>query len=409
MYKSEKKEQKEQKEIKIFQDASDINLSDDCPEEKISSTFKSSFRCTECCLVPFLTLKENDNKVTINCINGHFKEMPLNEYFEKGYRKNMNNIQCSDCGLTLEPKKRFKFCAECIKIFCRNCLKKHNNNQITANHETISLKKMDTFCCLHKNRYTNYCEICQKNICEDCFYLHNNHQIVSLKEIKLSKNQVKEFREKLNKENTVINEIVQMFNNAISSIQKKFDDVIKNKRQIIQFKKIIEEIYEAKESNFQIIQNINKLKFNNEFLHLESDMNELDVLFELFNYLNCIDYNIDVPNSLSSANENLNQFNNLVQEESFDNFSKEKIPNNLSENSSNNNEKCIKNNNFIYTKKNKKLFDNYLVKNEEEKNIEKKYNNFEDNVKITGPNKLENIENEKIDYLGFETKNNLYS
>ena len=351
----QKKDSKEQKESKINQDTSDLNLSDDCPEEKITSSFKPSFRCTECCLVPFLTLKENENKVMINCINGHYKELPLNEYLEKGFKKSINNIECSECGIVLEPKKRFKFCAECVKIFCKNCLKKHNNSQITTNHETISLKKMDTFCCLHKNRYTNYCEICHKNICEDCFYLHNNHQVISLKEIKLSKNQVKEFREKLNKENTIINEIVQMFNNAISSIQKKFDDVIKNKRQIIQFKKIIEDIYEAKESNFQIIENMNKLKFNNEYLHLETDMNELDVLFELFNYLNCIDYNIDVPNSFSSTNEKLNELNN-IQEESFENFHKEKmITNSIYIN------KNEKNNTFVYSKKNKELLENYLI------------------------------------------------
>ena len=54
---------------------------------------------------------------------------------------------------------------------------------------------------------------------------------------------------------------MQIFNNAINSIQKKFDDVIKNKREILHFKKLIEDIYETKDSNFQIIENMNnKLK-----------------------------------------------------------------------------------------------------------------------------------------------------
>jgi hypothetical protein len=199
---------------------------------------------------------------------------------------------------------------------------------------------MDTFCCLHKNRYTHYCEVCHKNICEDCFYLHNNHQILSLKEIKLSKNEVKEMREAWNKENSIINELVQMFNNAINSIQKKFDDVIKNKKEILQFKKLIEDIYETKDSNFQIIENMNRLKFNNEYLHLESDMNELDILFELFKYLNCIDYNIDLPNSVNNQNEQTN--NNIMQEESLSSSIRENLKiNDYSDNSGNKNEKFI--------------------------------------------------------------------
>lgn len=97
--------------------------------------------------------------------------------------------------------------------------------------------------------------------------------------------------------------------------------MIKNKREILHFKKLIEDIYETKDSNFQIIENMNRLKFNNEYLHLESDMNELDVLFELFKYLNCIDYNIDLPNSIYDQNEQIN--NNIIQEESLSNSIKE--------------------------------------------------------------------------------------
>ena len=100
----------------------------------------------------------------------------------------MNNVKCSDCGDILEPKKRFKFCSECVKIFCKTCLKRHNRNQLTTTHETISLRKMDTFCCWHKRRFTHYCEICHKNICEDCFYMHNNHEILTLRQIKIPKN-----------------------------------------------------------------------------------------------------------------------------------------------------------------------------------------------------------------------------
>ena len=203
-----------------LQNINTLNMFDNYNNEKNTSLLKPSFHCPECCLIPFINLKEKDMKVTTNCINGHNNEIPLKDYMEKCLDKNLNNKECSDCGLKYEPKKRFKFCSECSKIFCKNCLKKHNNNKSIINHETISLKKMDTFCCSHKTRYSYYCQICNKNICENCIYLHNNHQIFSLKDQKLSKNKIKELREKCNKEIDIINEIIDMFKNAINSIKK---------------------------------------------------------------------------------------------------------------------------------------------------------------------------------------------
>ena len=310
--------------LKKLKNKSLSNNKTDISKDKISS-FKPSFRCTECCLIPFLSLKENDSKISINCTNGHFREISINDYMLKGFQNNINDIRCSDCDASLEPKKRFKFCSECIKIFCKNCLKKHNNGIITTNHESISLKKMDTYCCLHKNKFTHYCELCHKNICENCFYMHNNHQIISLKKIKLSKNEIKELKDKLDKENNIIDEITEIFNNAINSIRKKFEDIINNKKLVLRFKKILEEIYEEKDANYQMIQNVNGLKFNNQKLSIQQDMNELDILFEIFNYLNCIDYNVCNTNSdLSSSNYNSSKTNSTINYDSHDNKTKKK-------------------------------------------------------------------------------------
>ena len=57
-----------------------------------STSFKPSFRCTECCLIPFLSLMENDTKISINCTNGHFREISINDYMLKGFQNNINDI-----------------------------------------------------------------------------------------------------------------------------------------------------------------------------------------------------------------------------------------------------------------------------------------------------------------------------
>ena len=385
------------KEQKPFQDVSDTNLSDDCSEEKNTYSFRPSLRCIECCLLPFLTLKENDYKVTINCSNGHYSELPLNEYLEKGYQKNINDVKCSECGHELELKTKFKFCPECVKIFCKKCIKKHNKSKETFNHIVISLRKMDTFCSFHRHRYSHYCETCHKNICKKCLRLHYDHQILSFKDLKLSKDEFKEIKESLNKEEDIINEIVQMFNNAIDSIKKKFDEVIQNKRQVIQFKKIIEDTYEAKDSSLQIIENVKRLKFNDEYVHFDSDMNELDVLFELFNYLNCIDYNVEDHNSfLGIDDEDLNQDNNdNNQEESFSRITKEKINKSLLFDKKSDKNKTKK---FVYEKKNQKQFEKFQNKNdEEEKN--------DDNNNIIGSKKEKKISANEMSFSVSQNEN----
>ena len=363
---------------KIINKKSSESMSGETPNDKNISSFKPSFRCTDCCLIPLLTLKENDTMISINCSNGHYKEMPISEYMERGFQTNISNIKCSDCGHELEVKKRFKFCSECSKILCKNCQKRHSNNQITSNHETISLKKMDTYCCLHKSKFIFYCQLCHKNICESCFYMHKNHQIISLKEIKMSKLEIKELKENIEKEKNTIDEIIIMFNNAINSMKKKFEEVINNKKIVLEFKKTIEEIYEGKDSNFQIIENINRIKFNNENLHVQQEMNELDILFEIFNYLNCIDYNVDMPISIvSNSNKSMSTPKNEFSD--FRANQKPYINNGIETMNTNDNS----NSGYIYEKKQKHFIENFVYnsnkKKEEEKNDDKK-TKFESNA-----------------------------
>ena len=161
--------------------------------------------------------------------------------------------------------------------------------------------------------------------------------------MKIPKNKLEEIKEDINKENESINELINIFQKTINSIQKKFDDVINNKKLILQFKQTIEEIYESKDSNFQMIENIKRLKFNNYNLNIDKDMNELDILFEIFSYLNCIDYNMDIPKSNSNTNDNSYK-ENIVTENDI----KEKIDINNELNNF-----IQKNNEFIYEKKQK--------------------------------------------------------
>ena len=62
MLKTNKNSKKETlKKLKSIQETSNANLSDDCSDEGATTVFKPSYRCPKCCLVPFVTLKENES------------------------------------------------------------------------------------------------------------------------------------------------------------------------------------------------------------------------------------------------------------------------------------------------------------------------------------------------------------
>ena len=382
------------KKIKFYQDPN-MYISDDCSEERASYFYKPSFHCSECHLIPFVTLKEAENKVEMHCTNGHNKEMSSNDFMEKFLKQNLGYIKCSECGHKLQPTRRFKFCSICVKIFCKNCLKKHNTNLLTSNHETISVRKMDTFCCLHNYKYSHYCETCHKNICQNCFYLHNDHQILCLKDIKPNENELKELKEKINKENKKIDAILELYKKTIDSLNHKFDDIIMQKRQNVQLQRTLEEIYEAKESNFQNIENINRFKFNNKGIIIESNMKEMDILLEIFKYLNCTDY---MGSSNILPNNNNSDNNNVTEEElSIMNKYKEKIfINHHTENTfiKENKNKKVSNNIFLYNHFNKEYYDNFNYNNEEE---EKNNTLIKNNNSFIRNNIIEkNYENDNI-------------
>ena len=372
------------KELTTNNDTQDLS---DTDTNKPSS--KTAFRCVNCCLIPLLNLKENDSKILINCSKGHSNELPLKDYINKYFQSNLDSVKCSDCKKFHENKKIFKFCEKCMKIFCKKCLKIHDFEFPT--HETISIKKMDTNCCLHKNKFTHFCEICNKNICSDCLNSHNNHKVISLNDLKLSKTELKKIKQNIEKEISLVNEVIETFNRTIDSITKKFEIIVKHKQQVIQFKKSIAEIYENKDSNFQNIENINKLKFNIENLKLDNDMNELDVLFELFNYLNCIDYNSEKSSSFSGSSRN--QTNKNIEKninknnKNFDqNLKNEYYHNNMKILSENNNDKNKNINSSSEIKLENEFSESYIEKFTKDsmkngnKNIKKELENINPNM-----------------------------
>ena len=243
-----------------------------------SILIRKVFRCLDCYFIPLLQLKENDTKIELNCLQNHKSEISLKDYMVKGFINSLDRVKCSICGLMKESKMIYKLCEECNSIMCKECLKEHNTKN--RKHHVITVRKMDTICALHHSNFTYFCKKCNKNICDECLNDHKRieHDLVCLNEINLNKKQIEEIKLKIDEEKENLNEIINVFNDNMIKLQNKFDDIIKDKKQVIKYKKNILESYELKKINYQVINNLKKLKFCYEQFKVEPDSDEKEKL-----------------------------------------------------------------------------------------------------------------------------------
>ena len=281
----EKKKQKQKRNASYTVSKQSLDQNNILDNSSKSVLIRKVFRCLDCYFIPLLQLKENDTKVELNCLQNHKSEISLKDYMIKGFNNSLDRVKCMVCGLMKESKMIYKLCEECNSIMCKECLKEHNSKN--RKHHVITVRKMDTVCALHQSNFTYFCKKCNKNICDECLNDHKRieHDIVCLNEINLNKKQIEEIKQKIEEEKENLNEIINVFNDNMIKLQNKFNDIIKDKKQVIKYKKNILESYELKNINYQVINNLKNLKFTYDQFKVEPDSDELDNIIKLFDYL----------------------------------------------------------------------------------------------------------------------------
>ena len=274
------------------------------------SSLQNVYRCPKCFSIPLINVKDNENKVIIDCLQGHHVEMLFSEYMTSEFQKNSSKLECSHCGADKNTKKLMKICYECKKIFCKECLSSHNKSN--PNHHTNTIEKMDIICPLHKSKYSHYCPECKKNLCDECIKTKNDgHQLILFKNINLKNNELIEIKNNLEKENEILFKIKKIFNDTLVTLSNKFNDIMSYKFLCLKYKNNIINTYETKDTNYQIIDNVNHLKFITKDLKIEPEMNELDIIYELFNFLDSIEYNDENNNINMNENNSDNSYSNI--------------------------------------------------------------------------------------------------
>ena len=135
------------------------NSEDKESQQEFIPDSQNIYRCPNCIFIPLINVNDKENRVIIDCLQGHHNEIPFSEYMASDFQKNIYLSKCSNCGLDKNLKKIKKGCYECKKIFCKDCLSEHIKNN--TNHHINYIDKMDYFCPFHQSKYTYYCYDCK--------------------------------------------------------------------------------------------------------------------------------------------------------------------------------------------------------------------------------------------------------
>ena len=191
MEKPKRKIKKKKEEKHIANDSSDSE--NEKPKEILP---KDSYVCPQCSMTPkFLSITEES--VKIKCHTHGVLTIPIQKYLTDMANNSYINFTCDICkkncqkGFLGNKDKIFKYCYDCNKKICWQCLAEHK----ALEHKNIyPVNTLNEKCEKHNGEdYTLYCHDCHKNICIKCNSEdeHKTHKKELLSDIEPSREEIK--------------------------------------------------------------------------------------------------------------------------------------------------------------------------------------------------------------------------
>ena len=284
----------------------------ECTQNIIGFSLDDIPRCLECNLISSLKLAYKENKPMINysCENNHNGNISLEEYLQKYKNNSIVKQKCGDCKKDQNKiKGDFFYCNKCDKFLCNLCIENHPYNE---KHNTINIKRYDSFCKTHSNSFCSYCTKCKKNICVFCNSQHEEHNKIELSKINFPKDDKNKLEKRFKDiENKIIN---------LDEIKKEICDIIdkikKSSEFEMKFYKILINTYKYEEAqnniNYDVIQNIKNFEkiMGSNSLHLyEKAYKEGN---KYINFLKNIRQNIGQANLLKNNFKTIKEHTNYI-------------------------------------------------------------------------------------------------
>ena len=229
--------------------------------------YGKSLRCPKC--KNFCLIAKTSNKYVIKCEKGHERPCSFEEL-----SKIINDVEkniCSRCENKIIFFDDVYFCNECEKKFCRNCSKKHFDEE---KHKIEKISEVGKKCREHEEIIKYFCKTCFKHFCEKCKDKHLNHEFLDLIEYrkKITINEVYKLQEKYNKEILKMNEKLK---EITKEFQKKSDEVVKKSKENLKLINMVYDTYQNTKNNYFNIKNIDFVNKNN--LNENNIINNIDV------------------------------------------------------------------------------------------------------------------------------------
>ena len=329
-------------------------------EEEYNLFKNDSYSCTQCSSqIEIISLNETEGKITFRCLSNNENNhgiitLSIKDYLDQMEKNTYASSKCSICNLkqnSSNENKIFKYCINCKKVLCYNCIGKHdrNNNKDYKNHNIIKNNEFYNICHIHPNHeYEVYCFKCKMHLCKECLkkgehslheknIIYENYPLEKEKEIHkkiinlyykekkfLEKEKTEKMKELYNNFNLLNEEIEIEKNNKIKSTNVEFNNELKQNEKNLN--NSLEELKKKYEKNIILLKknyNINKEKISNKYIKIK---NNSEILYNDKLKKNKIEYENKIDNL--EFDKKINYIKDLISLNEIIKNSQEKYPNN---------------------------------------------------------------------------------
>ena len=231
-----------------------------CEDHSDNVNINKEMLCPECWRLPLIKIDSSKHILTSDCNFNHHCTLDLNQFIKKSSNHSLYDISCSICQKNQNKSKIiYQYCLECNNFLCNLCSQNHDTQKQNKNHHLISIDKLNSYCILHKNKYSSYCETCSKNICGKCKGLHEKHKIINFEAVFPSKEEIKQKKNMLSKQREEITKLEMCFKEIMQQIVNKFHEAIENELKQIELQEAILSKVDNFPSNYYYLLNFKEL------------------------------------------------------------------------------------------------------------------------------------------------------
>ena len=231
-----------------------------CEDHSDNVNINKEMLCPECWRLPLIKIDSSKHIITSECNFNHHCTLDLNQFIKKSSNHSLYDISCSICQKNQNKSKIiYQYCLECNNFLCNLCSQNHDTQKQNKNHHLISIDKLNSYCIIHKNKYSSYCETCSKNICVKCKGLHEKHKIINFEAVFPSKEEIKQKKNMLSKQREEITKLEMCFKEIMQQIVNKFHEAIENELKQIELQEAILSKVDNFPSNYYYLLNFKEL------------------------------------------------------------------------------------------------------------------------------------------------------